>query len=57
MLKHQRPFGPIALKNIPKAGGNPVTVDQGDAGWVKYIAVDTKQIYFTDISTVYALTK
>jgi hypothetical protein len=50
-------FGPIALKKVPKAGGDPVTLDQGRAGWVKYLAVDAKQIYFTDISSVYALSK
>jgi hypothetical protein len=50
-------FGPIALKKVPKAGGDPVTVDQGKAGWVKYLAVDSNQIYFTDISNVYALSK
>lgn len=50
-------FGPIASKKVPKAGGDPVTLDQGQAGWVKYLAVDSKQIYFTDISHVYALSK
>ena len=50
-------FGPIALKKVPKAGGDPVTLDQGKAGWVKYLAVDSKHIYFTDISNVYALAK
>lgn len=50
-------FGPIALKKVPKAGGDPVTLDQGQAGWVKYLAVDSKQIYFTDIANVYALSK
>ncbi len=50
-------FGPIALKKVPKAGGEPSTLDSGEAGWVKYLAVDAKQIYFTDISKVYALAK
>ena len=50
-------FGPIALKKVPKTGGDPMTLDSGEAGWIKYLAVDSKQIYFTDISKVYALTK
>jgi len=50
-------FGPIALKKVPKAGGDPVTLDQGEAGWVKYLAVDSTQVYFTDIARVYALAK
>lgn len=50
-------FGPIALKKVSKAGGNPVTLDQGEAGWVKYLAVDSTQVYFTDISKVYAVSK
>jgi hypothetical protein len=50
-------FGPIALKKVPKGGGNPVTLDQGEAGWVKYLAVDSTQVYFTDISRVYAVPK
>jgi hypothetical protein len=43
-------FGPIALKKIPKSGGEPVTLDQGQAGWIKHLAEDSNQIYFTDIS-------
>lgn len=50
-------FGPIALKKVAKGGGDPVTIDQGEAGWMRYLAVDSKQIYFTDISKVYALAK
>ena len=50
-------FGPVALKKISKTGGDPITLDQGDAGWVKYLAVDQKQVYFTDISKVYAVAK
>jgi hypothetical protein len=34
-----------------------VEIDQGDAGWIKYLAVDEKAVYFTDISRVYALPK
>jgi hypothetical protein len=26
-------------------------------GWIKYLAVDAKQVYFTDIPKVYALPK
>lgn len=50
-------FGPIALKKVAKAGGDPVTLDSGEAGWVKYVAVDATQVYFTDIAKVYALPK
>jgi hypothetical protein len=50
-------FGPIALKKVPKVGGDPVTLDQGEAGWVKYIALDSTQVYLTDISKVYAVPK
>jgi len=50
-------FGPVALRKVAKAGGDPVTLDQGEAGWIKYLAVDEKQVYFTDISKVYAISK
>jgi hypothetical protein len=50
-------FGPVALRKVAKAGGDPLTLDQGEAGWIKYLAVDQKQVYFTDISKVYALAK
>lgn len=50
-------FGPVALKKVSKSGGEPVTLDQGEAGWVKYLAVDQKQVYFTDISKVYSISK
>jgi hypothetical protein len=50
-------FGPIALKKVPKAGGNLVTLDQGESGWVKYLTMDSTQVYFTDISKVYAVSK
>jgi hypothetical protein len=50
-------FGPVALRKVSKQGGEPVTLDMGDAGWVKFIAVDKTQVYFTDISKVYALAK
>lgn len=50
-------FGPVALMTISKAGGNPVELDRGNGAWTKYLAVDSKQIYFTDISKVYALAK
>jgi hypothetical protein len=50
-------FGPDALRKVPKGGGNSVALDQGLTGWTKYLAVDSKQIYFTDISKVYALAK
>ena len=50
-------FGPDALRKVPKSGGESVSLDQGNTGWTKYLAVDSKQIYFTDISKVYALAK
>jgi hypothetical protein len=50
-------FGPIALKKVAKAGGDPATLDSGEAGWLKYLALDSTQIYFTDISKVNALAK
>lgn len=50
-------FGPVALRRVSTSGGSPVELDQGSAGWIKYLAVDAKQIYFTDISRVYALPK
>jgi hypothetical protein len=50
-------FGPVALKKVAKSGGDPMTLDQGEAGWIKYLAVDQKQVYFTDISKVYAISK
>jgi sugar lactone lactonase YvrE len=50
-------FPPVALMRVPKSGGDPVTIDQGSAGWVNYLAVDGAQVYFTDISKVYAVGK
>jgi hypothetical protein len=50
-------FGPIALKKVLKTGGDPMTLDSGEAGWIRYLAVDSKQIYFTDISKVYAVAR
>ena len=50
-------FGPVALRRVSTSGGSPVELDQGNAGWIRYLAVDAKQIYFTDISRVYALPK
>lgn len=50
-------FGPVALRKISKNGGEPVELDRGDAGWIRYLAFDSKQIYFTDISKVYAIAK
>jgi hypothetical protein len=50
-------FGPDALKKISKGGGESVSLDQGSTAWGKYLTVDSKQIYFTDISKVYALGK
>lgn len=50
-------FGPVACLRVATSGGNVVEIDRGDAGWVKHLAVDAKQIYFTDISKVYAIAK
>lgn len=50
-------FGPVALRRISTSGGAPVEIDQGNAGWIKHLAVDANQIYFTDISRVYSLPK
>jgi hypothetical protein len=53
----QGSFGPVALMKVSKAGGNPVELDQGTGGWIRYLAVDAKQVYFTDISKVNAIAK
>ncbi len=50
-------FGPVALLKVSKQGGEPITLDQGNAGWVKHLAVDSTKVYFTDISNIYALAK
>lgn len=50
-------FGPDALRKVPKGGGESIELDRGSSAWGKYLAVDSKQIYFTDISNVYALAK
>jgi sugar lactone lactonase YvrE len=56
-VPHTGSFGPDALRKVPKAGGESIELDQGNSAWAKYLAVDSKQIYFTDISKVYALAK
>jgi hypothetical protein len=50
-------FGPVALRHVSTQGRVPLEIDYGNAGWIKYLAVDEKQVYFTDISKVYALPK
>jgi hypothetical protein len=50
-------FGPVALMKVPRNGGAPVEIDRGNAGWIRHLAVDSRQVYFTDISRVYALAK
>ena len=50
-------FGPVALRRVSINGGESVDLDQGNASWIKHLAVDTKQVYFTDISRVYAIAK
>jgi hypothetical protein len=56
-VRGQGSFGPVALMKVAKSGGTPVEIDRGNAGWINCLAVDAKQIYFTDISKVYAVTK
>ena len=43
--------------NLSKNGGEPVMLDHGQAGWVRFISVDETQVYFTDIANVYSLAK
>ena len=50
-------FGPVVLLRVATSGGYVVELDQGNAGWIKHLAVDDKQVYFTDISKVYAVPK
>ncbi len=50
-------FGPVALRRVSTSGGDSVALDQGEGGWIKYLDVDAKQVYFTDISKVYSLPK
>src|ERR1041385_85912 len=56
-VRGQGSFGPVALMKVAKSGGTPVEIDRGNAGWMQNLAVDSKQIYFTDISKVYAIAK
>jgi hypothetical protein len=56
-VRGQGSFGPVALMKVLRNGGTPVEIDRGNAGWIDHLAVDSKQIYFTDISKVYAVTK
>jgi hypothetical protein len=56
-VEHMGSFPPVALMKVLKSGGEPVTIDQGEAGWVNYLAVDGAQVYFSDISKVYAVGK
>jgi hypothetical protein len=56
-MRGQGSFGPVALMKVSKKGGTPAEIDRGNAGWIKYLAVGARQIYFTDISKVYAIAK
>ena len=56
-VEHMGSFPPVALLKVSKSVGEPVAIDQGNAGWVNYIAVDGTQVYFTDISKVYSVKK
>jgi len=50
-------FGPDALRKVPKTGGDSIVLDQGDTAWMRSLTLDSKQIYFADISKIYALAK
>jgi hypothetical protein len=50
-------FGPDAIRKVLKTGGESIALDQGSTGWTKFLAADSRQIYFTDISKVYAIAK
>jgi hypothetical protein len=50
-------IGTVALLRTAKNGRETVILDHGQAGWVRFLAVDKTQVYFTDIANVYALTK
>jgi hypothetical protein len=50
-------FGPDALRRVPKAGGESVELDQGDSAWIRSLSVDSKQIYFGNISKIFAIAK
>lgn len=56
-VPHAGSFGPDALRKVPKAGGESIVLDQGDTAWMRSLTLDSKQIYFADISKVYALAK
>jgi hypothetical protein len=56
-VRGQGSFGPVALMKVPRNGGPPVELDRGTAGWINHLAVDARQVYFTDISKVYAIAK
>jgi hypothetical protein len=50
-------FSGVVIKKVSKSGGQPVDLDRGSGGWVGFIAIDQTNIYFTNISNVYALAK
>jgi hypothetical protein len=56
-VEHMGSFPPIALMKVSISGGEPITIDSGEAGWINYLAVDGSQVYFPDISKVYAVRK
>ncbi|HMH46050.1 MAG TPA: hypothetical protein VK557_21350, partial [Pyrinomonadaceae bacterium] len=56
-VPHTGSFGPDALRKVPKAGGESIVLDQGDTAWMRSLTLDSKQIYFADISKIYALAK
>ncbi len=50
-------FAPIALKKVSKNGGDVVTMDSGNAGWIKHLAQNKTHIFFTDISKLRSIEK
>jgi hypothetical protein len=56
-VPHTGSLGPDALRKVPKAGGESIVLDQGDTAWMRSLTLDSKQIYFADISKIYALEK
>ncbi|HEY0347584.1 MAG TPA: hypothetical protein VGC60_05460, partial [Pyrinomonadaceae bacterium] len=57
LVPHTGSLGPDALRKVPKAGGESIVLDQGDTAWMRSLTLDSKQIYFADISKIYALAK
>jgi len=54
---NQGSFEPLALKKVSKKGGDAVTMDQGEAGWIGHLAQNKTHIFFTDISKLRSIQK